>query len=310
MEIKGKYKPLTFQAWLELATPNTWGASIMPVLLGAALAYSLNNQFNALYFILLLLASILMHCAVNACNHMFDFLKGTDSLENCLDPHDAPMVYHNLNPRTVALLALFYLAGAFLLSLYLIFQVGYVILIIGIIGGLVVVCYAGGPLPITHTPFGEFAAGFTMGGLITFAVYYTMTQILNWWVFLYALPAIIVIGCVLLLNNTCDIEKDIEAHRHTLAIIIGRRKATMLLKGGYLTAAALIIIISLWKFTAGAWILIPFLFLSRSKFQAVLTMEFTAATRMKGMKAVLPLTPLLNIAYVAGICLDILIRAL
>lgn len=309
MEINkgGKYKPMTFQAWLELATPNTWGASVMPVLLGASLAYALNGAFNLLFFILLLLCSILMHCAVNACNHLFDYLKGTDSKENCLDPHDAPMVYHDLNPRTVALLALFYLALAFVLSLYIIAQVGYVILVIGIIGALVVVAYAGGPLPITHTPFGEFAAGFTMGGLITFAVYYAMAQTLNWWVFLYALPPIMVIGCVLLLNNTCDIEKDIEAHRHTLPILIGRSKATLLLKGGYLAAAGLIAVICLWKFTAGCWVLVPMFLLCGKRFKAVLTMEFTAPTRMAGMKAVLPLTPLLTLSYVLAIWMDVII---
>ncbi|MDO4542288.1 MAG: UbiA family prenyltransferase, partial [Bacillota bacterium] len=144
MEInrEGNYKPLTFQAWLELATPNTWGASIMPVLLGTSLAYALDKAFDPVFFLLLLLCSVLMHCAVNACNHLFDYLKGTDSKENCLDPHDAPMVYHDLDPRTVFLLALLYLALAFLLSIYLIANVGYVILVVGIIGALVVVLYA------------------------------------------------------------------------------------------------------------------------------------------------------------------------
>lgn len=304
------YKPMTFQAWLEMATPNTWGASIMPVLLGVALALALNQAFNLVFFILLLLCSVLMHCAVNAFNHLFDYLKGTDSKENCLDPHDAPMVYHDLDPRTVFFLALLYLALAFLLSLYLIAQVGYVILVIGVIGGLVVVLYAGGPLPITHTPLGELAAGFTMGGLITLAAYYAMTQDLNWLVLFYALPLIITIGCVLLLNNTCDIEKDITANRHTLPIIIGRHRATLLLKAGYLLAAALIVGITVFKFTAGCWFMLPMLFLCRRKFHAVLTMDFTAATRMAGMKAVLPLTPLLNAGYVGSILLSVLINSL
>ncbi|MDO4542289.1 MAG: prenyltransferase, partial [Bacillota bacterium] len=159
-------------------------------------------------------------------------------------------------------------------------------------------------------PFGELAAGGAMGGLITFGVYYTMTQALNWWIFLYALPAIIVIGCVLLLNNTCDIEKDIAAGRHTLAIIIGRPKATALLKGGYIAAAVVIAIICLWKFTAGSWVLLPMFFLCRKKFHAVLTMDFVAETRISGMKAVLPLTPLLSISYVLAIWADIIVNSL
>ena len=297
------YKPMTFRAWLELATPNTWGASILPVLLGAVLAYGLKGQFSFLNFILLLCCAVLMHCAVNALNHLFDFLKDTDNLANCLDPHDAPMVYHNLHPRTVALLAVFYLTMALLLSLYLLFQVGWPLLAMGAFGALIVVCYAGGPLPITHTPFGELAAGFTMGGVITFAVYYTMTASLDWVVLLYALPHIITIGCILLLNNVCDIEKDIEAGRHTMPILVGRPTATLLLKGGYVVAAILIELILILSFPKGCWVFPIFVILGLKKFKAVMTMEFQAETRMAGMKAVLPLTPLLNLGYAASVFL-------
>ena len=295
------YRPMTFRAWLELVTPNTWGASILPVLLGSVLAYGLKGDFSLLRLILLLFCAVFMHCAVNALNHLFDFLKDTDNLENCLDPHDAPMVYHNLHPRTVAALAVFYLFMALALSLYLLLQVGWPLLFMGVFGAAVVVCYAGGPLPITHTPFGELAAGFTMGGVITFAAYYSMTASLDWVVLLYALPPIITIGCILLLNNVCDIEKDIEAGRRTMPILIGRKKATLLLKGGYVVAAVIIEAILIISFPKGCWVFPIVALLSLKKFKAVMTMEFRAETRMAGMKVVLPLTPLLNFGYVLSV---------
>ena len=295
------YSPLTFQAWLELATPNTWGTSLPPVLLGSVLAFNLKGEFFPVRFILLLLCSLLMHWAVNALNHLFDFLKDTDSLENCLDPHDAPMVYHNLHTRTVALLAVFYLFAAFLLSLYLLFQAGWPLLLMGIFGAFIVIFYAGGPMPITHTPFGEFAAGFTMGGVITFASYFAMTGNLDWIILLYALPCIITIGCILLLNNTCDIEKDIPAGRHTLPILIGRKRASALLKSGYIAAAIFAEIILITVFPQGCWFFPIIVVLSLKKFKSVMTMEFRAETRMAGMKSVLPLTPLLNLGYVVSI---------
>lgn len=295
------YQPMTFRAWLELATPNTWGASILPVFLGTVLAYALKGDFSLLRFVLLLFCAVLMHCAVNALNHLFDFLKDTDNLENCLDPHDAPMVYHNLHPRTVASLAVFYLVMALVLSLYLLLQVGWPLLMMGMFGAAVVVCYAGGPLPITYTPFGELAAGFTMGGVITFATYFSITESLDWAVLLYALPPIITIGCILLLNNVCDIEKDMEAGRRTLPILIGRERATLLLKLGYVAAAVMIEVILIVSFPKGFWVFPVVAFLSLKKFKAVMTMEFRAETRMAGMKAVLPLTPLLNFGYVLSV---------
>lgn len=308
MEVTKKYKPLTFRAWLELATPNTWGASVIPVLLGAALAAALDHQFNPLYFVLLLIAAVSMHCAVNAFNHGFDSLNGTDNLENCLDPTDAPVVYHQLNPIKVILLGFFYLFFALVVAVYLLWQCGVVLLLIGGFGAAVTILYAGGPLPITHTPFGEFFAGFTMGGLITFAVYYAMTLHFNLWVFVYALPMIVVIGMVLLLNNVCDIEKDIPTGRHTLPILLGRPFATFLLRAGYSGAILLIGVIGLVHFAAGMWLFPLLLIAAFPKMKALYQMEFKAETRIKGMKTVLPLTPLIGLFYVAMICLDLIIR--
>ena len=118
------YRPMTFRAWLELATPNTWGASILPVLLGSVLAYGLKGDFSLLRLILLLFCAVFMHCAVNALNHLFDFLKDTDNLENCLDPHDAPMVYHNLHPSLSRRWPSFICSWLWH-SLYLLLQVGW-----------------------------------------------------------------------------------------------------------------------------------------------------------------------------------------
>lgn len=302
-----QYRPMTFRAWYELATPNTWGASVIPVLLGAVLAYSLRASFSWLYFFLLLIAAVSMHCAVNAFNHGFDFLKGTDCLDNCLDPTDAPVVYHRLDPRKVILLGCFYLLLALLVSAYIIWQTGPVILVIGVVGALVAFFYPAGPLPITHTPFGEFFAGFTMGGLITLAVYYAMTLDLSFWLFWYASPVIIAIGMVLLLNNVCDIEKDIEAQRRTLPILIGRPAATALLRGGYVLSLLLIAIIGCLNFLSGMWLYILLLLIAFPKLRALFTMEFTAENRIAGMRAVLPLTPILGLHYVLIILLSTII---
>lgn len=44
-------------------------------------------------------------------------------------------------------------------------------------------------------------------------------------VLLVALPLIFGIGMILFTNNTCDIEKDIEAQRKTISVVLGRETA-------------------------------------------------------------------------------------
>ena len=135
------------------------------------------------------------------------------------------MVYNHLNPRTVLLYAISLLVLAAILGFYLVFITGWPLLILGLIGALAVVLYSAGNTPISYLPVGEFVSGIVMGGLITLASCYVLSGILDPRVLLISLPCIIGIGMILFTNNTCDIEKDIPAHRKTISVLLGRNTA-------------------------------------------------------------------------------------
>jgi 1,4-dihydroxy-2-naphthoate octaprenyltransferase len=80
------------------------------------------------------------------------------------------IVYSNINPRHVFSLGISYLITAFLLGLKIISVSGFLPLYIGLIGVAVIVLYSAGPFPISYMPISDLVAGFTMGGLIPFAV--------------------------------------------------------------------------------------------------------------------------------------------
>ncbi len=92
------YQRITFKAIIELAAPPSWAAAICPVLVGTALAFGLQGEVNLLYTLILLFAAILMQSAVNTINDYFDFIKGTDTAENCIDTTDASIIYNHINP--------------------------------------------------------------------------------------------------------------------------------------------------------------------------------------------------------------------
>ena len=62
------------------ARPQFFTAIILPVGLGAAVAWHENKIFMLSYFILSLLAAIFYHAGINVLNDYFDYLNGTDNI--------------------------------------------------------------------------------------------------------------------------------------------------------------------------------------------------------------------------------------
>ena len=224
---KVSYSPLTPSLAFQLAAPHTWVAAIMPVLFSieySAITYS--GKVSILLALILLAICILMQSAVNVLNDYFDFKKGTDSVENSSDDaFDAVLVYNNLNPKSVCALAIGFLIVAAGMGFYLVYLTGWILLVIGLIGALIVFLYSGGKTPISYMPIGELVSGFVMGGLIPLACCYTLSGVFEPLVLLVALPFIFGIGMILFTNNTCDIEKDINAQRKTISVVLGRDMA-------------------------------------------------------------------------------------
>ena len=151
-------------------------------------------------------------------------MKGTDSADDDVEISDATLVYNNVNPACALRLGIGFLAAAFLLGAYVIWQAGWIPLAIGVVGAVFVVVYSAGKTPVSYLPIGEAVSGGVMGGLIPLACYQALTGDLNWLMLLWAVPEIIGVGLIMMTNNTCDIEKDIPVGRQTLPAKLGREK--------------------------------------------------------------------------------------
>lgn len=269
-------------AW-QLASPHTWCASVLPVLAAAGMAVANTGSLSVTLTVVLLLISVLMQSSVNTFNDYFDFVKGTDSAEDNLDPTDATLLYNNINPKSALALAIGYLAVAFALGIYIIIRSGWIPLVIAIIGALVVVLYSGGKTPVSYMPIGEFVSGFVMGGLITLASYQVLSGEFTFLALLWSLPVVIGISLIMATNNTCDIEKDIEASRKTAPVLLGRERARKLYRiSVYAWIISMAAIIAIW-FTPGI-IAIPFMLLvSFPLVKALLANPLVQASRIAAM---------------------------
>ena len=229
------FHAFTPKAALELTSPPSWPASLGPVFVGGAAAFAFNRFLPftmdwraAVCWILMLFIAVLMQSAVNTLNDYKDFNSGLDTAETVLDKSDASIVYNQINPKDALRFAIFLLAAAAVLGVVVVLLSNWVLIVIGVLAAAVLVLYSFGPRPISSLPLGEVFSGIVMGGCITVATYMALTTAFIPQVLLVTVPPILSVAMVMLTNNTCDIDRDIEAGRKTLAILLGRQRAAVL----------------------------------------------------------------------------------
>lgn len=296
-----KYNPFTLKMAWNLAAAHTWPAAILPVALSVAAASATCGGVSVPLACVLLLICVLMQSSVNTFNDYYDYVKGSDSADDDVDPSDAVLVYNNVNPKAALASAVTLLVLAFALGAYVIYRTGPIPLIIGIVGAVFVVAYSAGKTPISYLPIGEFVSGFVMGGLIPLACYFVLAGQLTVLALVWAIPMIIGIGLIMMTNNTCDIEKDIESNRHTLPVLLGRDKARAAYHGAVIVWLVAIVF-NLAVFFRGGLIVVPFMLLSAYPLVKVLFANpLSSKSRVAGMGQICSVNIALGAWYIAGI---------
>ncbi len=253
---------MTIPSFFKLVEIQTKLASMIPLLLGTSYALYRFNTFNPINLLLFFLSLLLFDMATTGINNYMDFKKAKKTDGYGYEVHNAIASY-NLSKRSV-LSVIFILIGiSMVLGLLLVLRTNIIILILGALSFLIGILYSFGPIPISRTPFGELFSGLCMGFVIVFLAIYIhiydgdiislsySKQILSistnvievFYIFLLSLPSVLCISNIMLANNICDIEEDIENKRYTLPIYIGKPLALKLFKALYLLAYLAIIIL-------------------------------------------------------------------
>ncbi len=298
---RAPYQSLSPIMAVQLAAPHTWPAAVMPALVATAAACADGFKISVSLTVVLLLICILMQASVNTFNDYHDYVKGADSKENQEDPTDAVLVYNNINPKSALYLAIAFLVSAFALGMYVVYSAGPIPLGIGIFGAVIVVLYSGGKTPLSYLPVGELVSGTVMGCLIPLAVYFALTGCLSLKMVLLSLPCVCGVGLIMFTNNTCDIEKDIDAKRHTLPVVLGREKARSLYHAVVFTWLTLCLVLTGIFYTPGL-ILAPFMLISLyPALNALLHNPLSLQTRLAAMPQCLNLNIATGAFYTAMI---------
>lgn len=301
-EKKGANGRLTALMALRLAAPDTWAASVLPVVFAAALAFGQGARADLPLLLSLAAASVLMQAAVNTFNDYSDFIKGTDTLANSPDAADAVLLYAAPEPKKVLILGAAYLALAALAGIPAVLKCGWKPLAIGAAGGVCVLIYSFGKKPLSYLPLGELVSGFVMGGLIPLTVYGVLTGDFTKRILLISLPLIFGIGLIMMTNNTCDIARDTAAGRRTFAVLMGARRALICYRA--LLTVWLLLPLAFLGAAAGLIYLLALLSFS-GRIGAQLKLPLSPEVRGRAMSGIVFLNSACALGYTAALILHV-----
>ena len=218
---------VTMPIMLQIANPGAcFLAAFMPALLTLILAGEAGAVMRKDLVVLLLLIPVLANMSINFLNDYFDFKRGNDRRDEFLGSDDAPLAFHDIrHPEPVLYAGMACFVLALLLGLRVIQVSGMVPAVIGLAGAVILLAYSAGKIPVSYLPVGELVSGFTLGGLVPLGVYSGMTGRADPVVLWKCIPMMLLVSHFMLVNNTCDIERDTAAGRKTMPILAGRENA-------------------------------------------------------------------------------------
>ena len=222
-------------------------ASLTPFVIGVLFTLSYFNEFHVGNTIIFFIGMLWFDMATTAINNYMDFKKAKSEeykfRENVVGRERIP-------EKLVQQIIFGLIFVAFLVGMYLSFKTGWLLLVMGCLCCFIGVFYTFGPVPLSRMPLGELFSGVTMGlGIFAMVIYINIYQSKVLWLNLSlktgqfaltgnlwtvlaviwaSIPMICTIANIMLANNLCDLDQDIENHRYTLPYYIGRKNGVFL----------------------------------------------------------------------------------
>jgi 1,4-dihydroxy-2-naphthoate octaprenyltransferase len=205
--------------------------SVVPVLLGAALAHARTGAFDPLLFALTLAGVIFIHLGTNVANDYFDHLSGNDALNTqFVRPFTggSRLIQERLlSPRAVLTLSVSLLAVAVAIGAVLAALRGPYIILLGAIGIASGLFYVAPPLNLASRGFGELFIGLNFGVLTVTGSYFVQTRSVSAESVVASLPLAILIAAIVFINEFQDMDADARADKRTLVVRLGLSKASL-----------------------------------------------------------------------------------
>ena len=237
-------------------------ASIVPVILGTAIAWNEIGDINWIYFIAAFIGIIFLQLSSHLSNDYFDHKSGNDEANKTPTPFSGgsrAIQDKLLSPKEVISASMLFLVIGVILGLYLVISLrSWELLLIGVAGLLGGYFYTSPPLKFAYRGVGEIFIALCFGVLPVLGAYYVQAHTFSLTAFLASIPIAILIGLVLFINEFPDYDADKKVGKKTMVVIMGKENS-MKIYSLFVILAYLFIAIAVLLKQFPLWVLISFL---------------------------------------------------
>jgi 1,4-dihydroxy-2-naphthoate octaprenyltransferase len=224
---------MTWRQWIETwywaMRPFTLSASVVPVVVGNALAWHYGT-LSWWLLMLTLLGAVLVQGATNLVDEYSDHVEGETQSKKIQAPYKV-IARGLLSPREVLAGALVCFGVATVIGVYIVLRSGWPIALVCLASLGVAYGYSAGPLPLGNLGLGEPLVFVFMGPVMVLASFYVQTQTLTWLAVWASLPVACLVTAILVVNNLRDQEEDAHSGKVTLVTLWGRQPVVWLYDG-------------------------------------------------------------------------------
>ncbi len=201
-------------------------AVLIPVFLGAAVAWYSFKVFDPTYLVLSLIGAVCVNAGTNLANDYFDYKSGCDLVNtDFTSPFSGGsglLPRGVLSPEKVHLASLISFVFAGLIGVFFALTRGWIVFALGLIGAFSGYFYT---TQLATRGIGEVMVGLNCGPLVVLGSYYVQTQSIALEPIVASIPIGILILAVLWVNEIPDLDADAKAGKTTLVTRIGRKRA-------------------------------------------------------------------------------------
>lgn len=224
----------SLRTWFKATQPHSFIASLVGVALGTAIAWQRARSFDAAALLLTGIGVVCIHAATNMSNDSIDFKRGVDNLPpHLVSPFtggarvlpDAAVPFEAHRRVWIALFAVGGLVG---LVLALTRPNGWILLVLGTIGGVIGIVYTLPPIALQYHGFGEPAVAIIFGPIVVVGAYVVQAGQLAWEPLIASIPLGLLVAAFLLVNEMPEHETDPRGGKRTIPARIGLERSVLL----------------------------------------------------------------------------------
>ncbi len=248
----------SLRTWFKATQPHSFVASLVGVALGTAIAWDHRRTFDLAGLILAAIGVVCLHAGTNMSNDSIDFQRGVDDLPpHLVSPFTGgarvlPDAAVSLEAHRRVWIGFFAVASVIGLVLAITRPNGWILLLLGAVGGVIGVFYTLPPLALQYHGVGEIAVAIIFGPIVVLGSYAVQTGALGWEPLLASIPLGLLVAAFLLVNEMPEHETDPRGGKRTIPARIGLEKSVRLYE--ILAGSALVFLAALSILQIVPWI--------------------------------------------------------